>query len=142
MVYIIPNFLVLHFGENFMKIWLKIPKLQMYENCIKKWMKTCFHSYFMQFFMSFYGGQLKQLYTANFLYVFLINLKWLSSSSFPNLKVQMLFLPQIQQAPGPDFRMVGKSLPSNYMYRKNVCTQSLIVYSTNEKLNGTGVINP
>ena len=24
MVYIIPNFLVLHFGENFMKIWTKI----------------------------------------------------------------------------------------------------------------------
>ena len=25
---------------------------------------------FMQFFMYFYGGQLKQLYTANFLYMF------------------------------------------------------------------------
>ena len=58
----------------------------------------------MQIFMYFYGGQLKQLYTTNFLYVFNP-----FSSSFPNLMVQMLFF-QIQQAPGPDFRKVGKSL--------------------------------
>ena len=32
MVFIIPNFLVLHFGENFMKIRTKIAKLQMHEN--------------------------------------------------------------------------------------------------------------
>ena len=31
MVYIIPNLLVLHFDENFMKIQTKIPKLQMHE---------------------------------------------------------------------------------------------------------------
>ena len=31
MVYIIPNFLVLHFRENFIKIKSKIPKLQMHE---------------------------------------------------------------------------------------------------------------
>ena len=47
----------------------------------------------MHFFMSFYGGQLKQLYTANFLHVFLIHLKWQSSSSFPNLMVQIYFFP-------------------------------------------------
>ena len=35
MVYIIPNFLVLHFGENFMKIQTKIAKLQMHENLHK-----------------------------------------------------------------------------------------------------------
>ena len=35
MVYIIPNFLVLHFGENFMKIRTKIAKLQMHENLHK-----------------------------------------------------------------------------------------------------------
>ena len=34
-VYIIPNFLVLHFGENFMKIRTKIAKLQMHENLHK-----------------------------------------------------------------------------------------------------------
>ena len=31
-VKIIPNFLVLYFGENFIKIRTKIPKLQMHEN--------------------------------------------------------------------------------------------------------------
>ena len=35
MVYIIPNFLVLHFGENFMKIRAKIVKLQKHENLHK-----------------------------------------------------------------------------------------------------------
>ena len=51
-----------------------------------------------------------QLYTA----MVLINLKWRSSSFrlhqvFPTLMVQMIFF-QIQQAPGPYFRKVGKSL--------------------------------
>ena len=32
LVYIIPNFLVLHFGENFPKMRTKIAKLQMHEN--------------------------------------------------------------------------------------------------------------
>ena len=32
MMYIIPNFLVLHLGENFMKIRTKTAKLQMNEN--------------------------------------------------------------------------------------------------------------
>ena len=35
MVYIIPNFLVVHFGENFMKMRTKIAKLQMHENLHK-----------------------------------------------------------------------------------------------------------
>ena len=35
MVYIIPNFLVLHFGGNFMKIEAKIAKLQIHENLHK-----------------------------------------------------------------------------------------------------------
>ena len=35
MVYIILNFQVLHFGENFMKIRTKIAKLQMHENLHK-----------------------------------------------------------------------------------------------------------
>ena len=34
-VYIIPNFLVLHFGKNFMNIRTKIAKLQMHENLDK-----------------------------------------------------------------------------------------------------------
>ena len=48
MVFIIPNFLVLHFDENFMKIRTKIPTLQMHENLEK--------NIFMQIFMSFYDG--------------------------------------------------------------------------------------
>ena len=35
MVYIILNFLVLPLGENFMRIRIKIPKLQMHENLHK-----------------------------------------------------------------------------------------------------------
>ena len=35
MVYIIPNSLVLHFGEDFMKIGTKILKLQMHEKLHK-----------------------------------------------------------------------------------------------------------
>ena len=35
MVYIIPNFLVLHFDENFTKIRSKILRLQMHENLHK-----------------------------------------------------------------------------------------------------------
>ena len=68
MVYIIPNFLVLHFGENFLKIRTKIPKLQMHEN----FHKHVFIHIIMQIFMSFYEGHLNQLmlYTANFLYAF------------------------------------------------------------------------
>ena len=61
MVYIIPNFLVLHFGENFMKIQTKIAKLQMHENL---------HKIFVQIFMSFHEGHMLQLYTANFFYGF------------------------------------------------------------------------
>ena len=74
MVKIIPNFLVLQFGENFMKIRSKIPKLQMHENLHKNVNENMLH-----------------LYTANFLCVFLIHLKWQSGSSIPNLMVQMLF---------------------------------------------------
>ena len=35
MVYIIPNFLLLHFGEDFMKIQSKILKLQMHKKLYK-----------------------------------------------------------------------------------------------------------
>ena len=43
MVYMIPNFLVIHFGENFVKIQTKIPKLQMHENLHKNVNETMFH---------------------------------------------------------------------------------------------------
>ena len=53
MVYIIPNFLVLYFGENLMKIWTKIAKLKMHENWIKCEWKHVFIHIFVQMFMSF-----------------------------------------------------------------------------------------
>ena len=67
MVFSIPNFLVLNFGEHFMKIRTKIAKLQIHEMY-----KNVNIHIFMQIFMSFYEGQLKQqmLYTANFFYAF------------------------------------------------------------------------
>ena len=56
------------------------------------------------------------LFTANFIYILLIHLKWRSSSFrrqiFPILIIQ-LFSPQIQQAPGPDFRKVRKYMNIN-----------------------------
>ena len=73
MVYIIPNILVLHFGENFMKIRSKIPKLQMHENLHKNVNETGFHSHFYATFHEFLWWAIKatnmlQLYTPNFLY--------------------------------------------------------------------------
>ena len=60
MVYIIPNFLVLHFGENFMKIRTKIAKLQMHENLHKNVNENMFSFTFYAHFHEFYEGQLKQ----------------------------------------------------------------------------------
>ena len=60
MVYILPNFVVLHFGENFMKILTEIPKLQMHEKLDKNVNENIFSFTFLCFFMSLYGGQLKQ----------------------------------------------------------------------------------
>ena len=57
-MYNIPYFLVLHFGENFMKIRTKIAKVQIHGNLHKLSMKTCFHSHFYANFHEFYGGQL------------------------------------------------------------------------------------
>ena len=71
----------------------------------------------MQIFMSFYDGKLKQQIYYSFTllipYMFLFHLKWWSGcfrlhQVFPILMIQMFS--QIQQAPGPDFRKVGKSL--------------------------------
>ena len=79
--------------------------------------------------MSFYDGQLKQqlcysfTLLINFLYPwFLINLKWWSSSFrqhqvFPTLMVEIFSA--IQQAPGPDFRKVGKSLYTTFIDAAN-----------------------
>ena len=59
----------------------------------------------MQILMRFYEGKLKQqmLYNANFLYPFLIHLKWRSSSSN---------FPKIQQALGPQLQR-GRKIPAS-----------------------------
>ena len=81
--------------------------------------KHVFIYIFMQIFMSFYEGQLKQQICYSFTLLIscmvLINLKWRSSSFrlhqvFQILMVQMLF-PEIQQAPPClNLRYVGKIL--------------------------------
>ena len=49
MVYIIPNFLVLHFGENFMQIRSKILKLQMHEKLDKNVNENMFSHFYAIF---------------------------------------------------------------------------------------------
>ena len=97
MGYIIPNFLVLHFGESFMKIRTKYQSYRCMKICIRMWMKTCFHSHFYTNFQSFYDGQLKQQTCYSLIWCF-IHLKWQASSfrlhqNFPILMVQILFSP-------------------------------------------------
>ena len=61
MVYIIPNFLVLQFSENIMKIRTKIAKLQMLENLYKKVNEYMFSFTFLcNYSLFLYNGQLKQ----------------------------------------------------------------------------------
>ena len=56
-VYTIPNVLVPHFGEIFMKIGTKIAKLQMQENLHKNVNENnVFIHIFMQIFMSYMNG--------------------------------------------------------------------------------------
>ena len=130
MVYIIPNFLDLLFGENFMKIWTKKAKLQMHENLHKNVNEniTCFHSHFyanfhymfsFTFLCKFSWAFKKAIKATNalhclFLICFLIHLQWPTISFrqhqiFLILMRQILYS-QIQQALGPDFRKVGKPL--------------------------------
>ena len=66
----------------------------------------------MQIFMSFYEGQLKQLisYINMLIYPFKMAVQFFKTASkFPNFDDSNAYSP-IQQAPGPDFRKVGKSL--------------------------------
>ena len=50
MMYIIPNFLVLHFGGHFMKIRAKIAKLQIHENLHKNVNENMFSVTFLNKF--------------------------------------------------------------------------------------------
>ena len=121
MMYVIPNFLLLHFGESFMKIPTKIVKLQMHDNLQWNVNENMFSFTFYANIHEFLGLW-RETRVTNMLQLYitqpwsLINLKWWSSSIrlhlvFPTLTVWMIFS-QIQQAPGLDFRKVGKSLLS------------------------------
>ena len=89
MVYIIPIFLVLHFGEKFMKIGTKIAKLQMHENLHKNVNENMFSFTFLcNFSRVFKEGN----YESNKCFKLLISymlfnpLIWRSSSSkFPQI---------------------------------------------------------
>ena len=83
MMYIISNFLVLHFGEYYMKIQTKIAKLQIHENLHKNVNENMFSFTFLYKF-------------SRVILLILIYLKWRSSSFriyqfFQNLMVQMIF---------------------------------------------------
>ena len=74
----------------------------------------------MQFFMSFYGGQLKQqiCYSFTLLISYTVFNPFKMASIFfrqiiPNFDGPNVFS-QIQQAPGPNFRKVGKSLSCSH----------------------------
>ena len=121
MEFIIPNFLVLHFNENLMKIRTKIAKLQIHEYLHKNVNEDMFSFTFLCKFPLVLRRAIKatnilQLYAANF------HLKWRSSSFRLQQFFPILMVSKIQQAPGPDFRKVGKSLQrcpfSCYAYRK------------------------
>ena len=111
MVYIIPNWLVLHFGENFMKIWTKTAKLQMHENVNENmFSKICFHSHFYaNFHEFFYAGQLSKKHVTA-LHISNGSPVLLDCIKFSKFSWSKCFFPQIQQAPGPNFRKVRKSL--------------------------------
>ena len=59
-MFFIPNFLVLYFGENFIKIRTKLPKLQMHETLHENVIENMFSFTFLCKFSCFYDGQLKQ----------------------------------------------------------------------------------
>ena len=92
MVCIISNFLVLHFGENFLKIRTKIAKLQIHENLHKKVNENMFSFTFLLKFSWVLWRAIKvtnmlQLYTANF------NLLLKMATIFPNFDGPNVFFP-------------------------------------------------
>ena len=106
--YIITNFLVLHFGENIMKIRTKIPKLQMHKKLPINVNEKGFIHIFKQFFMNFYGGQLKQQTCYCNSFTLLISYMgfnlfkmavqfFQTASSFPNFEGPNAFFPDLKR---------------------------------------------
>ena len=85
MVFIVPNFLVIHFGEKFTKIWTKIVKLQIHEKLHKNVNENFIHI-FMQIFMSFMKSNLSNKYRTA-LYCYLIYFKWRYSSTLDKQRI-------------------------------------------------------
>ena len=79
----------------------------------------------MHFFIYLYGGQLEQLYTANFLYDFLIHLKLRSSSSFPNLMDHLFLFPK-STCPWAQLQK-GRKIPG--VCHKKTCTVQSLYYA-------------
>ena len=100
MLYSIPKFLVLHFGENCTKIWTKIAKLQMHENLHKN---VNFYANFHEFYEEQLMLQICYILTLLISYMvfnpFKMAVQFFSTSSnFPNFDGPNAFF-QIQQAP-------------------------------------------
>ena len=95
--------------------------------CIKMWMKTCFHSHFyanyqLVLWKAIKATNMLQLYTTNFLYPWL----WMDLDfiQFSKLWWFKCFYSQFQQAPGPVFRNVGKSLHCHFHMFSDSCFNS------------------
>ena len=80
--------------------------------------------------MSFYEGQLKQHICYSFILLIVISHMgfypyriafqfFKNASNFPKFDDPNMFSPQIQQAPGPNFRWVGKSLGLCQLFEKD-----------------------
>ena len=121
MVYIIPNFLVLHFGENFMKIQSKISKLQMHENLHEHVNENRFSFTFLCNFHEFLCWAIKatnmlQLYTARYGFnQFRMAFQFFSASDFPKFGPNAFF-PTNSTGPWPRLQK-GRKIPEFNLYK-------------------------
>ena len=110
MVYIIPHFfLVLHFGENFLKIRTKIAKIQIHENLHKNLNENMFSFTFLCIFHEFDECQSKQQICYSFILLISIYFDGSPISILPNFDGPNAFFPN-STGPCPNFRKVGKFL--------------------------------
>ena len=115
MVYIIPNFSVLHFGEKFMKMGTKIGKLQIHENLHKNVNENMFSFIFVCKFSEFYEGQSKQQICYSFLLLISIYLKWRSSINSSNFDGPNAFFPN-PTVPWSQFQKGRKTPVADSLY--------------------------
>ena len=77
-------------------------------------MKICFHSHFYANCHEFDEGQSKQQICYSFILLISIYLKWRLVTILPNFDGPNAFFPN-STGPGPNFRMVGKSLGKTFI---------------------------